>query len=184
MKRPMAPTQTVLLALGAVCLAGGGAAHAGPQAAGQSTSALYACAANTDGAARLACFDAEVARLKAAETGGEVAVVSREEVRQAEREVFGLAGADSPALAAVKPKVAAAETELREVTLDFVTIEKKLDGKLRLVTADGQVWVQTDATDARVRGKGPWKAEIKEGLMGSYFLKVEGGRAIKARREK
>jgi hypothetical protein len=185
MRKPVEATRfvpagtAVALCLGAVALAGPAVA------APQSTEALYACAANTDAAARLACFDAEVTKLKAAETGGEVAVVTREEVKEAERGNFGLSGADAPGLAVAKPKIAVEQNErLTEVTVTVATVEKKLDGKLRIVTSDGQVWVQTDSTDARVRGDGPWQATIKAAMMGSYMLKIEGARAIKARREK
>lgn len=183
MFRPTAAAYLARLAFAGAALVAGGAAHAAPQASGPSTAALYACADKTDAGARLACFDAEVARLKAAEAGGEVAVVTREEVKEAERGNFGLSGAEAPGLAAVKPKVAAEAERLKEVTVMVVKAEKKLDGKMRFVTSDGQVWVQTDTTDARVRGDGPWQATIKAAMLGSFMMKLEGGRAVKARRE-
>lgn len=159
-------------------------AAAGAPASAQSTGALYACASMTDSGARLACFDAEVARLKAAEAGGEVAVVTREEVKEAERDSFGLTGAQSPSLMAVRPKVAAEKDKLDAVTVSIVTIQKKPDGKRRFFTADGQVWVQTDTQDVRAVGDGPWRATIKSAMLGSFMLKLEGGRAIRAQREK
>jgi len=185
MFKPVVAVFPALTAL--VAAVGRGPAMAAPPAASDSTAALYACAEKPGASDRLSCFDAEVARLKAAEAGGELAVVSREDVRQAERGNFGLSGAEPPALAAAKPRVAPSKGEedekLREVTVTVVKAETRLDGRLRFTTSDGQVWVQTDSTDARVRGDGPWEATIKAGMIGSYMIKLDGARAVKVRRE-
>jgi hypothetical protein len=150
---------------------------------GPSTAALYACAATPDDAARLACFDTAVARLKAAEAGGDLAVVTREDVAEAQRKGFGLTETSPPQVAKLKtPK--AGSPSLDEVTLKIVSVETPFGGKARFTAEDGQVWVQVDNEAVIARGRGPWTAEVRRGAIGSFFLKLDGGRAVRARRER
>jgi len=61
-----------------------------------STSAVYACASLGDDGERLACYDAAVGRLQAAEEAGEVTTVSRAEVEEVQKEAFRLASRCPP----------------------------------------------------------------------------------------
>lgn len=150
---------------------------------------IYACADETSDSARLACFDAAVAALRSDEEEGELAVVTSEQIEQAATESFGRQGGAN--LAAVAPKVAAASeakanaiTETPdEVTLTVVKIDEQRDGKIWLTMENGQVWRQTTGSRPRYRGNGPWEAEIMQGAIGGYRLKLDGGRPIRVTRE-
>ena len=152
-------------------------------------SGIYACTDQTSDTARLACFDAAVAALRADEEEGEVAVVTSERIEQVAEESFGRPGGAD--LAAVAPKVAAASAARSqsvvetpdEVTLKVVKIDEQRDGKIWLTMDNGQVWRQTTGGRPRYRGKGPWEAEISKGAIGGFRLKLDGGRPIRVTRE-
>jgi len=143
-----------------------------------STAAIYACANTANDAERLACYDAAVGRLQAAEAAGDVALVSREDVREAQRSNFGLmlpnltipgfgnGGDDTNRIDTVAFPIASVERDVRDrvvVTLD-----------------NGQVWRQTDQKTFSIKDKE--EAEIRRGALGSFFIKLDGGRAFRAER--
>ncbi|MEZ5938280.1 MAG: hypothetical protein R3C52_08675 [Hyphomonadaceae bacterium] len=185
---------TTLIAVWAVSAGGQVSAQTPPavQEAGPKLSDLYACSDVADDAARLACFDKAVATLRDAETVGDLAVVSRAQIEQVEREAFGLSVPSASQLAAsvgVRPNPdAGTEAPKKAQPLDSVTLAVKSiatgrDGKLRVVMENGQVWRQIDSERVRNLGKGPWQAEIKRGVFGSFFLKINDRPAVRARRE-
>jgi hypothetical protein len=147
---------------------------------------VYACAGITEASARLACFDTAVATLRQAQTGGDLAIVSRAQIATAEREAFGLATPSLSTLAqsattntntttttTTPPRAAVAPAEpLDSVTLALARIETAGDGKLRFITKSGQIWRQTDRIKLANLGKGPWSAEVKKAALGSFMLKI------------
>jgi len=155
---------------------------------------VYACTSVSEGAARLACFDAAVAGLKTAtETGGAV-VVDRAQIEKAEKEAFGL---DAPSLTALAESAAAtakpvastsaAAPAVKPKTLDSVSlavksIGKGADGKYRFAMENGQVWRQTDDLKLSGLGKGPWTAEIRKAALGTFMLKLGDRTAVRVRR--
>ncbi len=146
---------------------------------------IYACADEAGDSARLACFDAAVAALRADEEEGEVAVVSSEQIEKVAEESFGRPGGAD--LAAVAPKVAAASASGAEapdeLVMTVVKIDEQRDGKIVLTMENGQVWRQTTGGRPRYRGNGPWEAEIMRGAIGGFRLKLDGGRPIRVTRE-
>jgi hypothetical protein len=153
---------------------------------------VYACAEVADATARLACYDAAVASLKQAETGGDLAVVSRAQVQQAEKEAFGLsttptisklaeaATTSPPASSATTP--ASKPQRLDRVVLAIKRIDKTSDGKMLFVMENGQVWRQTDSIKLTGLGKGPWEADVRKAALGSFLLKVDGRTAVRVKR--
>lgn len=148
---------------------------------------IYACAGITDGAQRLACFDAAVAGLKQAENSGGLAVVDRTQIERAEKEAFGLATPSLSALAESARSTTAAPAAEKPKALDHVTFTVKSvklgpDGKYRFVMENGQEWRQTDGMKLASLGKGPWQAEIRKGAMGGYMLKLDDRTAVRVKR--
>jgi hypothetical protein len=154
---------------------------------------VYACAGVTDGAARLACFDAAVAGLRTATESGSAVVVERAQIEKAEKEAFGLATpsltalAESAAASATPAASTAAKPAEKPKTLDSVTlavksIEKNADGSYRFVMENGQVWRQTDQLRLAGLGKGPWTADIRKAAMGTFMLKLGDRTAVRVRR--
>ena len=158
------------------------AAAAGPTSAEERSAALRGladCRAAPDSAQRLACYDAAVAALDAAERAGDLVVVDREQAKAVRRQAFGFS----------LPSLAMFERGERPEDLDRVTLAVQRayvggDGKWTFELEGGAVWVQTDAERlARDPRKGSTVA-IRKASMGSYFMNVDGQRAIRARRLK
>ncbi len=118
-----------------------------------------ACAATTDDAARLACFD----RTYQAQ---QVVIAEREEVEEAEREeVFGFREED-----------AVLEREEEEVALS-ATVTEVLQGARRsqvLLLDNGQLWREIDGSTLRNRVRDGWVAEITRHWSGAYEMRFEG----------
>jgi hypothetical protein len=154
---------------------------------------VYACARMADSAARLACYDAAVAGLKKAQSGGDVAVVSRSQIQKAEKDAFGL---QRPALAELveKPAPAAAAAAAAaapdaadiqspdKVMLAIKQVSTGSDGRYRIVMENGQVWRQTDEVSLE-RLKDPGlTAEIRKAALGTFMMKIGNRKAIRVKR--
>lgn len=138
---------------------------------------LSACRHVVEPTARLSCFELESARLDDAERSGEVVVVSRDEVRQANRSVFGLTMPGFSILNRGRPLETVDRIETQLVSAS------RLAGDLWLFTLeDGSVWRQIEAANLnRVRPGA--KVMIRRGAVGSYLLSVDGARSVRVRRQ-
>ncbi|HEX8569910.1 MAG TPA: hypothetical protein VF699_08320 [Caulobacteraceae bacterium] len=137
---------------------------------------LADCRATAADAARLACYDAAAARIEAAERGGEVLVIDREQARAARRQAFGF---NLPSLNLFK---GAQEEDIADVPL---TLERaSLEGpRWVLRTTDGQVWRFTETRELPRPPRKGTKMVIKRGMMGGYLLSIDGQTGIRVRRE-
>ncbi len=137
---------------------------------------LVDCKTKTDSAARLACYDAAVATLDVAEKKGDIVVVDRDQARAARNQAFGFA---LPSLAMFergeKPE------ELDRVSTTVVKASRQGDGMWLIELEGGAVWVQNDSEVLTRAPKAGSKAEVRKAAMG-YFMKLDGQRAIRARR--
>lgn len=144
---------------------------------------VFACADIADGAKRLACYDTAVAGLKTDEAKGDVAVVSREQLRQAEEKSFGLPNASvSGSVAAAAGKPVKPEDTPDRIKVGLKSVSSASDGKLFFTLENGQVWKQTDG-DRVDMGNPPWTVEIKKSALGSFMLAVNGKHAVRVKRQ-
>lgn len=141
---------------------------------------LVRCRAIGEASARLACFDAAAARLDQAEKAGDVVVVDRAQVREARKSAFGF-DFDGFKLFERGDKP---ETRLEDVTLTAERASRTSDGRWMFVTTDGQVWRQVDKEPLNGGAKKGSKLEVRTAALGSYFMNVDGQRALRVRREK
>jgi len=144
-----------------------------------STEDVYACAGISTDAERLACYDAAVGRLKAAEDAGEVTTITRSEVETVKRDSFGFSIPSLPTLALKKS--GGSDEELDEITTGVTSVRMDSAGRLRVTLDNGQVWVQIDDKSTRARNQA--EARIYTAALGSYKMKLDGGRAFRVRRE-
>ncbi|MEL6567340.1 MAG: hypothetical protein AAFQ22_02905 [Pseudomonadota bacterium] len=146
-----------------------------------STAAIYACADTSDDAARLACYDAAVGRLKAAEEAGEITTITREEVENVQRDTFGLSLPSLPAIAMPRfggdpdndgqlDTITSRVTDIRRNSYDYVVVTLE----------NGQIWRQTEG--GRFSLRGIEEAEIRRAALGSFKMKLDGGRAFRVKR--
>lgn len=139
--------------------------------------ALFDCRAVAADADRLACYDAAVGQVNKAEKTGEVIIVDRQEARAARRQAFGL---DLSALAILDRSEE--KTEVDRVIGEVASARQSADGRWTVVLADGAVWKQVDDQQISKDPKKGSKAEIRKASMGSYFMNLDGQRAVRARR--
>ena len=143
-----------------------------------STSDVYACKDISTDAERLACYDAAVGRLKAAEDAGEVKTFTRKEVEEVKRDSFGFSIPSLPKLAFGGSDDA---EDLKRVDQPVKTVGGTR-GALRVTLENGQVWVQTD--DKGISPRNQKEARIYEAALGSYKMKLDGGLAFRVERVK
>ena len=187
----MSTKQKITLTLGLVCALTLGAIASSPAATSATTTLqkVIACHSNPDAQGRLACYDNAVAELLLATQGvdnkatataaDDVIVISKEQARNARRQAFGF---DLSALAIFdrgeKPEV------IDKISITVMRAYQTGSGRWVIDMDNGSTWEQTD--DERV-WKGPSKgskADIRKASMGSYFINLDGQRAIRARRVK
>jgi hypothetical protein len=140
--------------------------------------AVLSCRTITEDAARLACFDKAVSAMGEAQSKGDLVTLDREQRRAVRRQAFGLA---LPAFTLFdrgeKPE------EADRLTATVASAHQDAYGKWILKLDDGAVWVQTDDNEM---GSPPHKGSsvvISRGTLGSFFLKVDGHQAIRAKRQ-
>jgi hypothetical protein len=167
--------------------AGAAAAQQAPVAPQPPTvlSKVYACAAIADPQARLACFDAEVASLKTAESEGQFAAVDANRAQQIQRESFGFYLPSLPQLGLPRFR-RAAEGGPAEESFDSQSMRiarlGRFDGRDSFVMENGQVWVQID-TEKNRKAEAGAAVTIRKASLGSFLMSVEaGGRAVRVRR--
>jgi hypothetical protein len=170
--------------LALVC-AGAALAADAPKPRAAALQALVECRKVADPAQRLTCYDAAAGGLEAAEAAGDVVIVDRAQVQEAQRAAFGFnfrmpafltgGGGDD------------AEAEKRGVVLDTLettAVEaRQVNGKWYIVLADGAIWRQTDNEVINSPPKAGSKITIKRAALGSYFLSVGGQRSVRAKRD-
>ena len=139
--------------------------------------ALFDCRAITADAGRLACYDAAVGQVSKAESTGEVIIVDRQEARAARRQAFGL---DLSALSILDRSEE--KTEVDRVIGEVASARQSPDGRWTVVLVDGAVWKQADDLTLSKDPKKGSRAEIRKASMGSYFMNLDGQRAVRARR--
>jgi hypothetical protein len=118
-----------------------------------------ACAAMSDDAARLACFDATYAEQR-------VVIAEREEAEEREREeVFGFREQDD-----------ALERAEEDVAIT-ATVAEVLQGARRsqvLLLDNGQLWREINGSTMRNRVRDGWVATIERHWSGAYEMRFEG----------
>lgn len=156
------------------------AAPAPGLAPSQPMGALYRCADLAEAAARLACFDAEVANLRRAEAAGSFKAVDRQAVEQLEKESFGFQLPSLPRLAF--PKMGGDKPA--QEAQSYVIAEVRGGQRTGYAMTDGSVWRQIE-DDNNIRIKKGAAVVIEKAMLNSFILTPAkgGGRGLRVRRE-
>jgi hypothetical protein len=134
------------------------------------------CRAIANPTERLACFDANVAKLDEAQQKNELFVADKAQVRETRKGLFGLS----------LPKIRIFgkgddADEINSVDLSIVSIRQGLRGWV-FELEDGSIWAQTDG---QYSGRSPKQGQtlhVKRAAFNSYMAKVDGGSAFRAER--
>jgi mannose-6-phosphate isomerase-like protein (cupin superfamily) len=140
--------------------------------------ALTDCRKLTDAAPRLACFDKATEALDVAESHGEVVVMDREQVKAVKRQAFGF---NLPTLH-IFDRSNKPDERIDHLVLDLDGAHHDAEGHWVFVSADGAVWRQTDAAEL---GEDPHKGSkllVKNGVLGSFFCKVDNQPQVRCQR--
>jgi hypothetical protein len=131
--------------------------------------ALTDCRKLTDDTARLACYDKAAIAFDQAETQGQVVVIDREQVKAVRRQAFGF---NLPTLH-IFDRTTKTEEGLDHVELDIDHAYRNAQGRWVLASTNGAVWRQTDDFDIGQEPHKGSKLSIKNGLLGSFFCKID-----------
>lgn len=167
--------------MGLVMTATAGAATAQPAAVAD----VFACRSIAADAARLACFDRATAALDTATRTRDVVVLDKAEVKRTRRSLFGYALPRVPLFGgpADAPAAKAAEHEdVSEIDAVIATVTPLPDDRYRLTLEEGGAWRTTEIWSGSVRPKPGMAVHIARAALGSYMLRVKGGRTVRAQR--
>lgn len=134
---------------------------------------LVACQSLTDDAERLACYDSRVGALRAAQEDESIMVVDREEVRDAERGLFGLR---LPRLFGGGEQIDAIESTIASVA------GGNRSRPWRFTLEDGSVWEQTDSEIMSRDPRAGHPIRIERAALGSFRAEINGMRKIRVSR--
>jgi hypothetical protein len=134
------------------------------------------CRKLTDDSRRLACYDAAVGEIAQSLTKGEIVAVDHEQIATVRRQAFGFS---LPSLTLFDRNEKAPEERL---ALNVTSAREQPDGKWLLVLEGGATWVQTDQQRLTRYPKKGSKVEIRKAALGTYFMNIDGQRAIRVRR--
>ena len=138
---------------------------------------LVDCRSVADDAARLACYDKSVAALDAAEAARDVVVVDKAQMREGRRQLFGLS-LPNFTLFKDSPKT----DDVLEIDSVATQVRFTAERRWLITLEDGAVWQQIED---RALAKAPRvgsKIHIMSAAFGSFLLKIEGERGVRARR--
>jgi len=159
---------------------------AGAQTGGSSGAAVIdavkGCRAIAAADQRLACFDKATAALDSAIQTHEITVMDKQEVRRTRRSLFGFSVPDIPLFGGGSSKTdsAAEATEVTELDTLVTAIKPVSYGKFDITTTEGAIWRNSDEID--FPPKPGSKVHIKKGAIGNYFLRFDGGKAVRGSR--
>ena len=142
---------------------------------------LIDCRTVADSASRLACYDAQVAKLDEAESRNELVVVDKEQVRKARRGLFGLSLPDLGGVFGHGDEKGDDAQGLSEIETTIASAKEGNYGKWIIVLADGARWEQTEARDIRDPKPGQ-TIKIRKAALGSFFANINGATAIRVKR--
>lgn len=177
---PHFPRRSKLTLAGFLLLASAGAVAAAEPQAGSRTPVLQHlldCKDKTEAAERLACYDAAVSEMAQAEKAGDIVVVDREQARTVRKQAFGF---NLPSFSLFergeKPEM------LDQVTLAVESAYLGRDGRWVIEADGGGVWTQTEGDPPFNPPHKGSTAEVRRGALGSYFMNIDGQRAVRVRR--
>lgn len=134
---------------------------------------LVACQSIADDAERLACYDGRVAALRTAQEDDSIMVVDREEVREAERGLFGLR---LPRLFGGGEQIDAIESTIASVA------GGNRSRPWRFTLEDGSVWEQIDSEIMSRDPRAGHPIRIERAALGSFRAEINGMRKIRVAR--
>ena len=166
------------LAAAGIALAGQAARAAVPEPSRASVvQALSDCRKIAESDARLACYDKAADALDQAQAQGQVVVIDRAQAREVRRQAFGF-NIPSIKLFNRGPK----EEAVDKISVKLSGAHRGPDGNWVMTTTEDAVWRQTDGQSLLNDPHAGSTLDVRHGLMGSFFCKVDGQFAMRCAR--
>lgn len=171
----MAAGVSIALAIGGSALA---AEPAHPALAG-----LAKCAEAGDAAAKAACYDAATAALNQAVRSGDLILVQKKEAQEAQRGAFGFNLPSLNIFDRVSGGGGGGEAKpLESIVSEAKSARRDSSGRWVVVLADGAVWRQIDDIALAPPPRPGSRIEIYRGALGSFLMKVDKHKGVRAKR--
>ena len=168
-----------LLIVTVLGLAQSASAQKAPRALSPLVKAIEDCRRIPDPTQRLACYDRTAPAFVDANKAGDVTVVDRGQLRQARRSLFGFSMPKLPFFAG--DESAADTPDTLETTIKQV--HDFQNGRFQVVLTEGNaIWETTEEKIGLRTPRVGQKISIRRGPLGSYFMRINNGRSVKARR--
>lgn len=150
-----------------------------PEPSGEYVDKLKKCQSISDGQERLACFDAAVGEIVAANDAGEVRIIDQEDIRNTRRQLFGLS---VPEVGVLK-RDAGEDKEASELLETTITSVRYLSAKkIRFTTEEGAIW-EINRPPRRLRTvKAGHNVVFKKAALGTFFIRIDGQMGVKGKR--
>jgi hypothetical protein len=169
---------TIILMMAAAAAVAAPAHNIAPSS--QLITAVQACQNIKEDAARLQCYDRSVSALATANARGDVAVVDKQQMREARRSLFGFSVPKLPFFGNSKDKDVAEEP--KHLVTTVASFRSIGNGYVRVTITDPEsTWESTEATDL-FDVKAGQKVTIDHGAIGSYWMEIGANRAFHAHR--
>ncbi len=182
MKRDSHDEQASARRLAAACLMICGIGNPSVAWAADPLKPLVDCRTIADATARLACYDKEVDSLKRSVDLKEVTIVDKEQIKETRRGLFGFNIGKLP-LFGKKDGAKDGEDQEDDILVATITSVRGLPyGFWRFTIEGGAVWETTAASSSARDPAAGMSVELKKAALGSYFVKINGGRAVRAKR--
>jgi hypothetical protein len=138
--------------------------------------ALSTCRGIAGESARLACFDQASARLAEAVDRKELVVLDRQEINQTRRSLFGFGVPNIPLFRGE------AGSDSGQIETVIAGASPFGVGKWQIRLEDGAIWQTTEARMNLSDPRPGQKIVIQRGMLGNYFLRINGQSGIRGRR--
>ncbi len=159
--------------------AGAQTAAAAPSSASDLVNAVGACRSITDSAQRLTCYDAAASRLTQAVSQNELVVLNREDIRRTRRSLFGF---HLPRIGLFGRNSGDEEDDPEEITATIASVRSLGYDKWQIRLQDGAVWQTTEPSSFIRPPRAGGSVVLRRGPMGSYMIRIDGQRALRAMR--
>ncbi len=136
---------------------------------------LINCRNITEPSARLDCYDQKSIALDDAQRNEQLIVTDVETMKETRRGLFGF---NLPKLKIFGTK---SEDEVQEINTKITSASVR-GGKWLLILEDGAKWQQSDSEELRRAPIAGMPVKIKKAAMGSFFVNVDGQRAVRMKR--
>ena len=140
------------------------------------------CRAIAEATQRLACYDSAVAALDTAEAHHDIAVVSRADVQESRKALFGFRLPSLAIFGGDNPREHGEQDELKEMTARVIGVTEGEYGAYVVTLEGGSVWKQNDDVTLGRRLHVGDTAKVTRGALGSYRMNFNGGPGFKVLR--